>query len=135
MRVVKPAALLRLGKIPDPLTELVIRILYGQVTPAQYAEFFELTERREHAVDMADSFLIVCTAALIEPKIVDDPQTDDEICIDDLEDSEQRYIFDLALLEATGLSRFRRRQDEIMESVDESAGAPLPAEHPDPVEE
>jgi hypothetical protein len=135
MRIVKPSALLKLGKIPDPLTELVIKILYGQVSPEQYAQFFELADRREHAEDLAESFRVVCTAALIEPKVVDNPQADDEIHIDDLEDSEQRYIFDLALLEATGLSRFCKRQAELMESMDEGASAPLPAERVAQIEE
>ena len=128
MRVVKPAALLRLGTIPDPLSDLVIHILYGKVTHAEYESFFELKERKEQAVDLADSLRVVCTAALIEPRIVDEPQADDEIHIDDLEDSEQRFIFDLAMLEATGLSRFRQRQASDVEPVAPEQELALPAE-------
>lgn len=117
MRVVKPSALLKLGDIPDPLAELVMRIMFGQITNEEYAEFFALQERKERAVELAESLRVVCTAALIEPRIVDDPQADDEIHIDDLEDAEQRFIFDLALLEATGLSRFRARQAQDVEPV------------------
>lgn len=117
MRVVKPSSLLRLGKIPDPLAELVIKLLYGQLTNEQYQAFFDIAERKEHAADLAESLRVVCTAALVYPVIVDDPQSDDEIHIDDLEDSEQRYIFDLALLEATALSRFRQRQETDVDAV------------------
>ncbi len=128
MRTVKPAALLRLGTIPDVLANLVIKLLYGQITEAEYHEFFSLAERAEHAVEMADSLRIVCTAALMEPKIVESPQGDDEISIDDLEDSEQRIIFDLAMLEASALSRFRRRQEELVEPVDDGESHEQPAE-------
>lgn len=128
MHTVKPAHLLRLGTIPDVLANLVMKMLYGQITDAEYREFFNLQERKEHAVEMADSLRVVCTAALIEPSIVENPQGDDEIAIDDLEDSEQRIIFDLALLEASSLSRFRRRQEELMEPVDDGEGDVLQAE-------
>jgi hypothetical protein len=120
MRTVKPAYLLRLGKIPDPLSELVMGILYGKITSAQYEAFFDIAERKENAVELTESLRIVCTAALVEPRIVDDPQADNEIHIDDLEDREQRYIFDLALLEATDLSRFRRQQETDVEPVSQS---------------
>jgi hypothetical protein len=117
MRTVKPSVLLEHGQIPDPLTDLVIKIMYGTITPQQYREFFDVTERRDHAIELAKSLRIVCTAALLDPVIVDDPQADNEIHIDDLEDGEQRYIFDLALLEATRLSKFRHEQETALEPV------------------
>ena len=128
MRIVKPSHLLKLGKIPDSLSELVMQILYGKITDEQYKQFFELTDRKEHAVEMAESLRVVCTAALLSPRIVDEPQADDEIHIDDLEDSEQRFIFDLALLEASSLSRFRQRQTANVEPVAEGAGDAQQAE-------
>jgi hypothetical protein len=120
MRVVKPSHLLKLGKIPDLLAELVIQIMYGKITEEQYQQFFALPERKEHAADLAESLRVVCTAALVYPRIVDDPQADDEIHIDDLDDSEQRFIFDLALLEASQLSRFRQGQERHVETVGQS---------------
>jgi hypothetical protein len=90
----------------------VIGILYGQLSSEQYAQFFTLGERKDQVLDLLESLRIVCTAALIDPKIVDEPLADNEITIDDLEDTEQRYIFDLALLEATALSRFREQQEQ-----------------------
>jgi hypothetical protein len=128
MRTVKPAHLLRLGTIPDVLTELVIKVLYGKITDAEYREFFTLQERKEAVIDLAESLRVVCTAALLEPRIVENPQADDEISIDDLEDSEQRIIFDLAMLEASSLSRFRQRQEELMEPVDDGESHELAAE-------
>jgi hypothetical protein len=128
MRIVKPSHLLRIGKIPDPLAELVMQILYGKITDAQYKAFFDLPERKEHAVDLAESLRVVCTAALLYPRVVDEPQADDEIYIDDLEDSEQRMIFDLALLEASTLSRFRQGQTANVELVSPSESLEQQAE-------
>lgn len=128
LRAVKPAALLRLGKIPDPLSELVIRILYGQLTDEEYERFFNLPERMEQALDMAESLRVVCTAALVYPRIVDEPQADDEIQIDDLDDAEQRYLFELAFLEASDLTSFRERQTRRLESVAEDEDHTPPAE-------
>ncbi len=128
MRVVKPSHLLRLGKIPETLTELVIRILYGQLTAAQYREFFSVGERAEHALDLTESLRVVCTAALLEPRIVDAAQADDEIHIDDLEDGEQRFVFDLALIEASALTRFRRQQETDVEPVAQVEESELQAE-------
>lgn len=125
MRTVKPAALLRLGKIPDPLSELVMRILYGQMSSEEYKAFFALPERKEQALELSESLRVVCTAALIHPRLVDEPG-DDEIHIDDLEDSEQRYIFDLALLEASELRRFRRRQAQDVGDVADEQEPELP---------
>jgi hypothetical protein len=110
--------LLKLGEIPDVLSTLVVKLLYGQISEAEYRDFFTETEKRERALEMAESLRIVCTAALLEPRIVENPEADDEISIDDLEDSEQRIIFDLAMLEASALTRFRERQEELVGAMD-----------------
>lgn len=130
MRVVKPAYLLRLGKIPDPLAELVMGILYGTLKAGDWQKFFALPERREQTIDMLESLRVVCTAALVHPCVVDEPSADDEIHIDDLEDGEQRYIFDLALREATGLSRFRAQQESNLDAVEQVENDAVPAEQP-----
>lgn len=128
MRTVKPSLLLKLGKIPDFLSELVIQILYGKITNEQYQAHFAPNERKEHAIEMAESLRVVCMGALIYPRVVEDPQADDEIHIDDLQDNEQRFIFDLALLEASDLSRFRERQEANVEPVSQGEGTEYEAE-------
>lgn len=128
MRVVKPAALLRLGKIPNPLSELVMSILHGTLKREDWQKFFALPERIEQELEMLESLRVVCTAALVYPHVVDEPQSDDEIHIDDLEDGEQRFIFDLALMEATALSRFRLQQEAGVEPVGDSTGDEQPTE-------
>src|SRR5690606_8854315 len=107
---------------------IAMRLLYGQMTTEQYDAYFDAVERKEQAAEMAESLRVVCTAALLYPRIVDDPSADDEIHIDDLEDGEQRVIFDLALVEASALSRFRERQAQPVEPVAQQQSDPEQAE-------
>jgi hypothetical protein len=118
MKAVKPAELLALGDIPEPLADLVISFLYGSLTEEQYADFFSPKEKREQAMDLIKSLAIVATAAMIEPKIVADASADPTCMeVDDLEDSELRYIFDLAMMGASHLTEFRLEQEAPVEPV------------------
>jgi hypothetical protein len=112
MKAVKPAELLRLGDIPDVLSDLVVGFLYGSITEEEYKKFFSPKEKKEQAIDLINSMELVCRCALMEPKISDVPDLENNyIVIDDLEDSEQRFIFDLAMLGVTSLKSFRKEQE------------------------
>lgn len=118
MKAVKPAELLHLGEIPDVLAELVIGFLYGNITEEQYKDFFSPAEKKEKAIDLIDSLRIVCTCALIEPIIGTLAESGENvITIDDLEDTEQRLIFDLAMLGASSLRDFRQEQEAALAVV------------------
>lgn len=118
MRAVKPAEMLKLGEIPDILAELVIGFLYGHITEEQYKDFFSPSEKKQKALDLIESFRIVCTCALIEPMIQEVADVDNEIItIDDLEDTEQRLIFDLAMLGASSLHSFCKEQEAALEAL------------------
>jgi hypothetical protein len=118
MKAVKPAELLALGDIPEPLADLVISFLYGSITDEQYEKFFSPKEKREQALDLINSLNIVAKCAVIEPAIVEDASADPSVIeTADLEDSELRYIFDLAMLGASHLREFRLKQEAPMESV------------------
>jgi hypothetical protein len=81
----RPVDLLTLamtGEIPDTLTPLVAQMVFqpqGMGEPLDELEQV-LNLRREH-LPVVNA---VCRAALLEPRIVDDPQVDDEIAIDDV---------------------------------------------------
>ena len=118
MKAVKPAELLALGDIPEPLAELVIAFLYGSLSEDQYADFFSPKEKREQALDLIESLRIVATCAMLEPVIASkDYDGPDSISVDDLEDSELRYIFDLAMMGASHLKDFRLEQEAPVELV------------------
>lgn len=118
IKAVKPAELLRLGDIPDVLADLVISFLYGAISEEQYTEFFSPKEKREQAIALIESLRIVCTCSLLDPMISDEEGfSTDTIIIDDLEDSEQRFIFDLAMMGATSLRSFRKEQEAALAVV------------------
>lgn len=117
MRTVTPDRLLKLGKIPDILTQLVIKMFYGQVTSGDFNGFLDAREELEQTFAQFESLRVVCTAGLLEPRIVDNPQADDEIAIDDLTMSERGWIFRLAFVEADDLATFRQRQTPNVEVV------------------
>ena len=120
MRAVKPAQLLALGEIPEPLADLVIAFLYGSLDEDQYQNFFSPKEKREQAIEMIKSLEIVAECAILEPMIVKDAIANPEgIEVADLEDSELRYIFDLAMMGASHLREFRLQQEAPVEPVDD----------------
>ena len=118
MRAVKPAELLALGDIPEPLADLVIKFLYGSLTDGEYKDFFSPKEKREQALDMIASLGIVARCAVIDPHIVASIHEDpDGVELEDLDDSELRYIFDLAMMGAASLRDFRLEQEIALEPV------------------
>ena len=125
MRNVQPSHLLKLGRIPDVLTPLVLKILYGKAQQDDFDNFFTLREQVDEALGVIESMRIVCTAALLEPRIVEEAVGEDEIQFEDLSDTEKTWIFNLAFLEAEGLSSFRDGQAADVGLVDE--GQELPA--------
>ena len=130
LRTVRPDQLLRRGKIPDVLTSLVVKMIYGKSTDADFAAFVEPREAAEEALEMMESLRVVCEAGLLEPRMVHDPQADDEISIDDLEYPDRTYIFRLVFAPVEALARFRVKQKATVEPVADEQGDAQPAERP-----
>lgn len=119
MRAVTPDKLLRGGRVPDILTPLVVRMLRGVVDNEEIDDFYG--QERDEVKDqlaMIDSVNVVCEAALVYPRVVDMPEGNDEISIDDLSLTDRFWIFKLAFQPAEVLSRFRF---EPLANVDRSA--------------
>jgi len=127
LRTVRPDMLLRLGKIPNPLSALMVDIIYGTTEDDRLDRFLDTQEGVEAALDMLESLRVVCTAAFIQPRIVDDPVGDDEISIDDLELSDRSYIFRLSFIPAEALKTFRYKPPSDVEVMENGAGVPQPA--------
>jgi hypothetical protein len=126
MRTVRPDMLLRLGKIPNPLAAMMVDMIYGNVTGAKIDDFLSPQERAESAMEMIESLRVVCTAALISPKIVEYPQSEDEISIDDIELTDRSYIFRLVFVSAEALTNFRYEPPSDVEVMANGAGNPQP---------
>lgn len=127
LRTVRPDTLVRLGKIPNVLTTLVLNMIYDRGEEDQFEKFLTNVESREEALEMLESLRVVCTASMVSPKIVDNPQADDEISIDDLDLGDRSYIFRLAFVPAEALSTFRYKPPSDVAVVANGEGNPQPS--------
>lgn len=126
LRTVRPDSLLRLGKIPNVLTTLVLNMLYDRDEDDQFEKFLANSETREQAIDMVESLRVVCTAGMVSPRIVDNPTEDDEISIDDLDLGDRAFIFRLVFAPAEALSRFRAESPSDVAVMANGEGDPQP---------
>jgi len=127
LRTVRPDHLLKLGRIPDPLTRLVVDMIYGKSETKDIDAFLEEQTSIEDAKEMLESLRVVCTAGLVEPKIVDNPVGEDEISMDDIELADRGYIFRLVFVPAEALSTFRYKPPTDVEVMANGAADPQPS--------
>jgi hypothetical protein len=127
IRTVRPDELLKLGKIPQILTTLLLEEIYGKGEDNKYEKFLEDNETTEEALAMLESLRVACVAGMVEPKIVDNPTQDNEISIDDIELSDRAYIFRLVFAPSDALSRFRYKPPSDVDVVADGATDPQPS--------
>jgi hypothetical protein len=111
LRPLDLATMLVEGEIPDLLTGLVYQVLFegvdapGYVPPAPHGE-----ESKQTVFGITPTILpvvnLVCKAAFLQPRIVDNPQTDDEIAMEDVELRDRALVFNLVTQGADALRRF-----------------------------
>ena len=99
------------GKLPDLLTQLAAKSLWAETDTATIGDQVEL------AKGYAELINIIVPAAMMEPRIVEKPQADDEISLDDLQFSDKVAIFQLASGGTTLLQNFRDEQTPNVEPV------------------
>jgi hypothetical protein len=122
LRNVRPDQLLRVGKIPDVLAALALKHLYGKLSDEEFWAFLDPKEAVDDALAVIDSLRVICTAALLEPRIVEPPTGENEIGFDDLDLADQRAIYNLAFLESNALIRFRMQPERDVAAVAEQPG-------------
>lgn len=127
LRTVRPDQLLRLGKIPNPLAAMMVDIIYGRMDSEKMDNFLSLGEDVQAAMDMLESLRVVCTAALVDPKIVENPTQPNEISMDDLELNDRSYIFRLTFVSAEALKTFRYEPPTDVEIASNGAADPQPS--------
>lgn len=98
-------------QIPDVLTPWAARALWA-VSDVQ-----SIAEQVETARGFADLVGWVVKAAMVDPKVVDDPQADDEISLDDIHFRDKFKVFDLATEPAAWLKSFRDQQTQRLEAL------------------
>ncbi len=123
--LIRPVALdvlLRSGKIPDLLSPLAAKSLWQDTT------FEELGQAADLAQGMADLVNLVCQAAFLSPRIVEAPQAEDEIALDDVTFGDKMLVFQAATAGARALERFRPGQSTDVAPVHDGEGEQQPAE-------
>lgn len=110
LRPVPLHSLIAQGKIPDTLSPLAAEALWGEDSDGKQ----DVKELLSSTVELYDW---VCRAAFVEPKIVDNPQADDEISIEDVDFNDKSAVFQAALLPGAALRNFRDEQERIMGAV------------------
>lgn len=91
------------GKIPDTISPLAAEALWG-------ADEDDKRDAKELLTATMELYDFVCRAAFVEPKIVDEPQGDDEISIDDVDFYDKQAVFNAALAPGAALRNFRDQQ-------------------------
>jgi len=122
IRSVALDVLLRQGKVPDLLTPFIAKTIYDGVDTKQLDEMLSIENLAEQSDEMLALIDAICVAAFLEPRIVDDPQAEDEISIEDVELADRGTVFSLAMLPANDLRRFLDRQAASLEPVSDGNG-------------
>jgi hypothetical protein len=109
LRPISMQSLLRHGRIPDSLTGLVSSFISGQGLD------------KENPVALAKSItelnMVMCKSAMLTPRIVDDPKTDEEISFEDLSEEEIDFIVSWAQEPVKTMEKFREKQAAVVENV------------------
>ncbi len=97
------------GKVPDILAPLVNQIIGGD---RDYKIALPPSEQIEKHSEWVQFLRDLCTYAFIKPKVVDDPQGDDEISFEDIAFVDKYALFVKFANPAQRIKRFRQDQVE-----------------------
>lgn len=103
LRPVDVSLLLLEGDIPDLLTPVVLTMFYGvgDVKDNPVASVLGTTRDEWPVINL------ICRVAFVEPRIVDEPQADDEIAIEDIDFLDRRATYVMVTQGLDALRRFR----------------------------
>lgn len=113
LRPVALDVLITSGQLPDVLTLMAASHLWSD----QEYEPGDIAKQSEMAKDYADLINAVIPAAMLSPRVVDEPDADDEITLDDIEFADKIAVFNLSTAGATALRGFRDKQARDVEIV------------------
>lgn len=117
LRPVQLDMLLLLGRIPDALTQVVEDMIFGRPN-SLLNEDSQTIEDLRLLVEFYDA---ICKSSFVSPRIVDKPQADDEINIEDVSLEDRRFVAELVNKPASELARFHpnRGQENVVASMDD----------------
>lgn len=112
LRPVSLAALIRRGDIPNLLIPVVADMLWRKSrTDDRTAEQMAADDSAEEEKWFFDLSGVIIRDCLVAPRVVDNPQADDEISLDDISFSDQLAIYRFAKLPAEVLEMFLPQQN------------------------
>lgn len=110
LRPVALDVLIASGELPDVLTPIAAQSLW------QDRETQDIAEAGDVAKQYADLVNAVVPAAFLYPQVVEDPQGEDEISLDDIDFQDKVQVFNLATAGAMFLRKFREKQSRDVEA-------------------
>lgn len=133
LRPVSPDQLIVAGEVPDILTPLVLKMLFQGSDGSELTKLVTSNEESlTHARGTMTLINAVCRAAFVQPRIVAEPATDDEISIDDVTVLDRYFVFQLATQPAEVLRDFRLSPETTdVATVPDGEGDGEPAQRPD----
>ncbi|TXH53012.1 MAG: hypothetical protein E6Q97_14395 [Desulfurellales bacterium] len=124
LRPVAVDALLAAGRIPDLLSGIAAKTIWVETDTATIAE------QAETAKSFADLINLIVPLAMLEPRIVAEPEGDGEISLDDVEFADKVAIFQLSTGGSTVLKSFRAQQARAMAPVPDGKDVQSAPEQP-----
>lgn len=116
IRPIQADFFLRVGRIPDALAPLMNTIISGGSYELDIPPLEEL-EKKRGWIDFLNQLV---TYAFVTPKVVENPQADDEISVDDLSYLDKFFVYQHFTLPAAKLRTFREEQAEPVVTMDAS---------------
>lgn len=106
LRPIGLMALFSTGKIPDNLTPLVAELVTAERVDSRNA----IQKATESMMAITQLYDLVCKECFLEPKVVDNPKSDDEISLADIPDEDKQYVLAVANAPSIALRSFRDEQ-------------------------
>lgn len=107
LRPISPDLLLYRGEVPDLLTGLVTKMVMGGADAQDLDAVVNPALSIAEAGDSVRFFNLVCQLAFVSPRIVENPQGDDEIAIEDVDLVDRGFVWRVCTLATDELRFFR----------------------------
>lgn len=137
LRPITPAALMQhMGEIPDHLTPIVADMIFGGVTYDKVRQMIDSMtpeaaqdslQRAAKSVEFANT---LCKIAFVSPRVVDNPQAEDEIAPGDIDLADRFFVLTLTMQPVEVLRSFRWEPVTDVEAVPDSDEAGTEAKLP-----
>jgi hypothetical protein len=116
--------------IPNLLLPLAARVVWEESVPGAVEDGKATTDLLAATPQILGLINVVCKAAFMEPRVVNDPQADDEIGLEDIEFDDKMAVWKLCVQPVEVLRGFRDRQAKAARPVRNRQRSKQPAKQP-----